>query len=77
MNGHGEISNRELDARIDTLETKVEKLEAKIDLVLIRTDELITAYSTAKGITVFIKWLASLATAGGIVWSLLHGKIPS
>lgn len=77
MNTKRVISNEELDARIDTLETKVEKLEAKIDLVLIRTDELITSYNTAKGITVFIRWLASLATASGIVWALLHGKIPS
>lgn len=77
MNAKREISNEELDSRIDTLEVKFEKLEAKIDLMLIRTDELITAYSTAKGITVFIKWLASLATAWGVVWSLLHGKIPS
>lgn len=65
------VTNAELDARID-------KLEAKVDLMLIRTDELITAYNTAKGITVFIKWLASLATAAGIVWTLvIHGKFPS
>lgn len=64
------VTNAELDAKID-------KLESKMDLMIIRTDELITAYNTAKGITVFIKWLASLATAGGIVWAALHGKFPS
>lgn len=63
------VTNAELDARID-------KLEAKMDLMLIRADEIITAYNTAKGITVFVKWLASLATAAGILWAALHGKFP-
>lgn len=70
MNHQPVVSNEELNTRMD-------KLEAKLDLMLIRTDELITSYNTAKGITVFIRWLASLATASGIVWALLHGKIPS
>jgi len=29
MNAHGEISNKELDTRLDAVETKVEKLESK------------------------------------------------
>jgi hypothetical protein len=59
------------------LEDKLIRLEAKVDLMIIRTDELILAYNTAKGVTVFIKWLAGLVTAGGIVWTTVFGgKLP-
>jgi hypothetical protein len=72
-----QVSNEDLQEKLDAFEIKFNKQEAKLDLMLIRTDELILAYNTAKGVTVFVKWLAGLVTAGGILWTaVLGGKIP-
>lgn len=72
-----EVSNEDLQDELDDLKLRLNKQEAKIDLMLIRTDELIFAYNTAKGITSFIKWAAGLVAAGLVLWtSLFGGKLP-
>lgn len=71
------VSNEDLQEKLDLLEDKFSKLEAKTDLMLIRTDELIFAYSTAKGVTSFIKWLAGVVGAGVLLYTTVFGgKIP-
>lgn len=71
MSTEEEISN-------EVLEEKIRRVEAKVDLMLIRIDEVLFAYNTAKGVTSFIKWLAAVITACGIVWTtIFHGKMPS
>lgn len=57
----------------EELDSKLNRLESKVDLMIIRTDELILAYNTAKGVTVFIKWLAGLVTACGVIFAASKG----
>lgn len=59
------------------LEDKLNKVESKVDLMIIRMDEMIKVYETAKGITVAVKWLAGVVAAGGILWTtIFNGRTP-
>lgn len=60
---------RTLQRQVETLEESVAKLTASVD-------ELVKAWSTAKGMTSFVKWLASLTTACGVLYAALHNMTP-
>lgn len=63
----------EAQAQIRALQGQVELLEEKLDKLTDSVDELVKAWTTAKGMTTFVKWLASLASAAGVIYALLHG----
>lgn len=61
---------------IRTLQRQVETLEESVAKLTSSVDELVKAWSTAKGMTSFVKWLASLATACGVLYAALHNMTP-
>lgn len=63
----------DLQDQVEALENKVVSLEYKIDSMSQSITELVAAWNTAKGMTTFVKWLASLGTAGGVLYALFHG----
>lgn len=64
----------DLQDKVEALEDKVVSLEHKIDSMSHNIEDLVSAWNTAKGMTTFVKWLASLASAGGIIYAIFsHG----
>lgn len=62
-----------IDPQIRALQVQVETLEEKVDKLTDSIDDLVKAWGTAKGMTTFVKWLASIASAGGVIYALLQG----
>lgn len=67
MSPEDRIQIRALQSQIETLEENVAKLTNSVE-------DLVKAWNTAKGMTSFVKWIASLASAGGVIWALLQGS---
>jgi cell division septum initiation protein DivIVA len=63
------VEIRALQRQVETLEESVAKLTDSVD-------ELVKAWSTAKGMTSFVKWMASLASACGVLYAALHNIGP-
>lgn len=59
-----------LEIKVAQLEAKLDSLEEKMDKMLIQNADLLAAWNTAKGMTSFVKWLASLATAAAVILAL-------
>lgn len=76
MSDNAELEHKvsSLENKIDILEDRIAKMEVKIDTLAKSVEDLVLAWSTAKGITAFVKWSASIATACGIIWAFLHNK---
>lgn len=66
-------SYTDLENKIDSLEDKVAGMEVKIDTLTSSVEDLVLAWNTAKGITGFVKWLAGISTALGVLYALFHG----
>lgn len=64
---------RALQGQIETLEEKIDKLEDSLAKMAESVDDLVAAWSTAKGMTSFVKWLASLASACGVLYAAMKG----
>jgi uncharacterized protein YukE len=62
--------------QLRALQDQVETLQNKLDKLTDSVDELVKAWNTAKGMTTFIKWLASLSTACGVLYAALHNVSP-
>lgn len=68
-------SYSELEDKIDSLENKVAGMEVKIDTLTKSVEDLVLAWNTAKGITGFVKWLAGISTAIGVLYALFHNGL--
>jgi hypothetical protein len=76
MTPENQAQIRALKAQLEISEEKLDKLEDSVSKLSISVDELVKAWGTAKGMTAFIKWLASLATAAGAIYAALHNMGP-
>jgi hypothetical protein len=66
----------EAQRQINAMQNKIDTLEESVVKLTESVDELVKAWGTAKGMTSFIKWLASLASACGVLYAALHDKVP-
>lgn len=55
------------------LRKDVELLTAKVDKLSKDVEDLVTAWKTANYVVVFVKWLAGIVVAGGVVWAFVKG----
>lgn len=60
----------------ESVHEKIDRLEAKINLLEKSVSDLVTAWSTAKGLTAFMKWLATVATAAVVLYNVWHTGSP-
>lgn len=61
----------------EDLREEVAELRQEVRDLKKSVEDLVLAWNTAKGMTAFVKWLASLAIAGGVIYALIaHGKVP-
>jgi hypothetical protein len=64
---------RSSDLELAALRRTVEEMKELDDELHEEVKQLLKAWDTATGLVVFIKWLAGLAAALGVIWVFLNG----
>ena len=64
---------RSTDIELASLRRAVEEMKELDDELHEEVKQLLKAWDTATGLVVFIKWLAGLAAALGVIWVFLNG----
>jgi hypothetical protein len=67
------IERRQQDVESAMLRRDVEELTAKVEKLSKDVESLLAAWNTSMHVVVFVKWIASLATAMGVIWALAKG----
>jgi hypothetical protein len=73
MNQDTKERRRSADLELAALRKCVEDMKELDDELHTEVKELLRAWDTATGLVVFIKWLAGLAAALGVIWVFLNG----
>lgn len=61
----------------DLTRNDLTRVEAKVDALAAKVDDLVTAWNTARGMVRFIKLLGAMAVAIAAFWSLVKlGRAP-
>lgn len=55
------------------LERDVKDLAIKVEMLTKQVEGLVSAWNTAQGVVVFVKWAAKLAVGLGVLWGALKG----
>lgn len=55
------------------LRKDVELLTEKVDKLSRDVEDLVAAWKTANYVVVFVKWLAGIVVAGGVIWAFVKG----
>lgn len=64
---------RSYDVEIAELRNEVAELKSSISEMKTDIKDLVDAWKTARGITAFVRWLAGLIIAGGVIVAVLKG----
>lgn len=69
------MAHQSSQVEIAVLELQVEQLANEVSELKDQVKSLVEAWQTANGLVKFIKWAAGLASAGVIIYNVLHGKL--
>lgn len=67
--------HHDLDSLVEAalLRKDVELLTEKVDKLSRDVEDLVAAWKTANYVVVFVKWLAGIVVAGGVIWAFVKG----
>lgn len=67
--------HHDLEAALEAalLRKDVELLTEKVDKLSKDVEDLVAAWKTANYVVVFVKWLAGIVVAGGVIWAFVKG----
>lgn len=68
-----EPERRNSDIEMVLLRHDLEALTEKVDALTDQVHNLVTAWNTASNIVAFVKWLAGIATAIGVITAVVKG----
>lgn len=55
--------------------SEIEQLREEVHELRKSVEGLVEAWNTAKGVVVFVKWVAGALTAVGIIWAAIKGHL--
>lgn len=64
---------RKTDVEMVLMRHDLEALNEKVDALTAQVHNLVTAWNTANNIVAFVKWLAGIATAIGVITAVIKG----
>lgn len=59
----------EFSDKLDAMNQKIDKRDAQLE-------DLVSAWNTGKGLVAFVKWVAGVVGAVGVIWLAFKGKWP-
>lgn len=68
------MSDQSVETQIALLQADVSALTQAVEKQSTDIEGLVQAWKTANGVVSFMKWLASIVVAGGIIWTTVKMK---
>jgi hypothetical protein len=69
------LMDQRLENHMAQEEADLQKIRNDIKELKMSVDDLVSAWRAAGNVATFVKWLAGIAAAVGILWSMFNGNL--